>query len=214
MTIVCLASAGASAFFEAAVACPHIDFALVTDRDCAAERAAARVGIRHERIPFETRQEFSQRAFESIARLPHVGAVITLYDRVLTPPMIGRLPMLNIHPSLLPAFPGMGALKAAHDAGVTRFGATLHGMTARVDDGPIVAQVTSARDRGEPLEMMEKKSYVHKLYLILLAIDLLERDRLRFVDGLPVFEAGPRLENARYLAHVETVERREDVRAV
>ena len=214
VTIVGLASAGASAFFQAAETCPHIDFALLTDRECAAERTAERTRIQHVRIPFQTRQRFSQHAFDWVERLPRVGAVIALYDRILAPPMIGRLPMLNIHPSLLPAFPGMGALRAARDAGVTRFGATLHGMTERVDEGPIVAQVASAREPGESLERMERKSFVHKLYLILLAIDMLERDRLRFVDGLPVFESGSRLENARYLARVEAVERLEDVRAV
>jgi folate-dependent phosphoribosylglycinamide formyltransferase PurN len=118
----------------------------------------------------------------------------------------GRLPMLNILPSLLPAFPGMGALAPARAARVAYFGATLHGMTMRLDAGPIVAHDESHREPDEPLERMEKKSFVHKLYLILLAIDLLERGRLRFVDGLPVCDPGELLENPRYRSHVESIE--------
>jgi len=211
VTIVCVASAGASAFFEAMNACVGIDFALLTDRDCEAERTAQRTGLRRERIPYPSAEEFSRRSSEWIEGMKDVGAVITLYDRLLTPPMIGRLPMLNIHPSLLPAFPGMGALAAARAARVAHFGATLHGMTMRLDAGPIVAHVESHRESDEPLERMEKKSFVHKLYLILLAIDLLERGRLRFVHGLPVCDPGPRLENPRYRSHVEAIEKLEGV---
>ncbi len=50
--------------------------------------------------------------------------------------------MLNIHPSLLPAFPGLHTHRRAIEAGCQEAGATVHFVTAQLDHGPIVAQVT------------------------------------------------------------------------
>jgi phosphoribosylglycinamide formyltransferase-1 len=64
------------------------------------------------------------------------------YMRLLTPRLVdawqGR--MLNIHPSLLPAFPGLDTHARALDAGVKLHGCTVHLVTQTVDDGPILAQ--------------------------------------------------------------------------
>lgn len=64
------------------------------------------------------------------------------YMRVLTPYLVnawdGR--MLNIHPSLLPAFPGLHTHEAAIAAGATEHGCTVHLVTAGVDEGPILGQ--------------------------------------------------------------------------
>lgn len=64
------------------------------------------------------------------------------YMRVLTPVFIGGFsgPILNIHPSLLPAFPGMHAQKQALDAGVRWSGATVHFVDTGLDTGPILLQ--------------------------------------------------------------------------
>ena len=64
------------------------------------------------------------------------------YMRVLTPFLIDRWAgrMLNIHPSLLPAFPGVGTHRRALDAGVAIHGCTVHLVTEIVDQGPILAQ--------------------------------------------------------------------------
>lgn len=66
------------------------------------------------------------------------------FMRVLTPAFVehyqGRI--LNIHPSLLPAFPGVNTHRQALDAGVWFHGATVHFVTAELDHGPIVLQAT------------------------------------------------------------------------
>lgn len=68
--------------------------------------------------------------------------VLAGFMRILTPAFVnhyaGRL--LNIHPSLLPSFPGLGTHRQALDAGVKLHGATVHFVTAELDGGPIVAQ--------------------------------------------------------------------------
>ncbi|MEO8499293.1 MAG: phosphoribosylglycinamide formyltransferase [Vicinamibacteria bacterium] len=64
------------------------------------------------------------------------------YMRVLGPKLIDGFlkPILNIHPSLLPAFPGMHAQRQAVEAGVRWSGATVHFVDAGLDSGPIILQ--------------------------------------------------------------------------
>jgi phosphoribosylglycinamide formyltransferase-1 len=64
------------------------------------------------------------------------------YMKVVGPRLLDAFPhrILNIHPSLLPAFPGLQAQRQAFEHGVTVSGATVHLVTAGLDDGPIVQQ--------------------------------------------------------------------------
>ena len=64
------------------------------------------------------------------------------YMRLLTPHLVGRYAgrMLNIHPSLLPAFPGLDTHARALAAGVKLHGCTVHIVTETMDEGPILAQ--------------------------------------------------------------------------
>ncbi len=62
------------------------------------------------------------------------------FMRVLGAGFLHGWPVLNVHPALLPAFPGMHGAKQAVDAGVTQAGATVHLVDAGVDTGPILAQ--------------------------------------------------------------------------
>ena len=71
------------------------------------------------------------------------------FIRVLTPVFLDAFPnaVLNIHPSLLPAFPGLDAQRQAWEHGVKVTGATVHFVTADLDAGPIVSQASvSIRD--------------------------------------------------------------------
>ena len=64
------------------------------------------------------------------------------FMRLIGPPLLDAFPerILNIHPSLLPSFPGLEAQRQALDHGVRVSGATVHLVTAELDDGPIVVQ--------------------------------------------------------------------------
>ena len=65
------------------------------------------------------------------------------FMRILGPEAIARFPnrILNIHPSLLPAFPGVDAVEQALQAGVPVTGVTVHFVDERVDHGPIIKQI-------------------------------------------------------------------------
>jgi phosphoribosylglycinamide formyltransferase-1 len=64
------------------------------------------------------------------------------YMHLLTPAFLARFPraVINVHPSLLPAFPGTHAVRDALDAGVTETGVTVHYVDEGIDTGPVIAR--------------------------------------------------------------------------
>jgi phosphoribosylglycinamide formyltransferase-1 len=68
--------------------------------------------------------------------------VLAGYMQLLTPAFLGRFPrrVINVHPALLPAFPGLRAIEQAVEHGVKVFGVTVHFVDEGVDTGPIIAQ--------------------------------------------------------------------------
>ena len=89
-----------------------------------------------------TREAFDAALAAAIDR--HAPALVVLagFMRILTPGFVARYEgrLLNIHPSLLPAFPGLHTHQRAIDAGCRVAGATVHQVTAELDHGPILAQ--------------------------------------------------------------------------
>ncbi|UVI30919.1 phosphoribosylglycinamide formyltransferase [Paenibacillus spongiae] len=93
---------------------------------------------------YASREDYER---EILAELQKRGiglVVLAGYMRILTPVMVdafaGR--MINIHPALLPAFPGVGGIKQALDYGVKVTGVTVHFVDGGMDTGPIIAQRT------------------------------------------------------------------------
>lgn len=91
---------------------------------------------------FEGREAFDAALASAIDRFSPDVVVLAGFMRILTPGFVahyaGRL--VNIHPSLLPAFPGLNTHQQALDAGVRVHGATVHLVTAELDHGPILDQ--------------------------------------------------------------------------
>jgi len=92
---------------------------------------------------FGDRDAFCDAVADVVERSGATGVVLAGFMRVLSASFIDRFPnrILNIHPSLLPAFPGSRAVEAAIEHGVTVTGVTVHFVDEQVDHGPIVAQV-------------------------------------------------------------------------
>lgn len=94
--------------------------------------------------------------------------VLAGFMRVLTPNFVqyyaGRL--INIHPSLLPAFPGLHTHQRALDAGVKEHGATVHLVTAELDHGPILSQATVPVLAGDTESTLAARVLVeeHRIY--------------------------------------------------
>jgi phosphoribosylglycinamide formyltransferase-1 len=95
---------------------------------------------------FASREAFDAALMQVIGRFesPQEPALVVLagFMRILTPVFVSRYAgrLLNIHPSLLPAFPGLHTHQRALDAGCQFAGATVHQVSADLDHGPILAQ--------------------------------------------------------------------------
>ena len=91
---------------------------------------------------FDSRDAFDAALRSTIDTYQPALVVLAGFMRILTPAFVmnyaGRL--VNIHPSLLPAFPGLDTYQRALDAGCKVAGATVHRVTVDVDHGPILAQ--------------------------------------------------------------------------
>ena len=91
---------------------------------------------------YESREAFDDALSEAIDALRPDGVILAGFMRILGERFVQRYAqrLLNIHPSLLPAFPGLDTHQRALDAGCKVAGATVHFVTAELDHGPIVMQ--------------------------------------------------------------------------
>ncbi len=105
---------------------------------------ARRAGVPVEHIDpagFASREDHDRELAERVAAHDVSLVVGAGYMRVLTPVFLERFPaMLNVHPSLLPEFRGLNAVRRALEAGVRETGVTVHFVVEEVDAGPVVAQ--------------------------------------------------------------------------
>lgn len=117
------------------------------------------------------------------------------YMRLLSPWFVARYPdrILNIHPSLLPAFPGLEAQRAALEHGVKVSGATVHFVDDQLDHGPIVLQAAVPVLEGDTAESLASRILVEEHRIYVEAARLFFELRLQ-VEGrrVRVLEAGGR----------------------
>ncbi len=106
----------------------------------AAEAGIPALAVEHRQYP--DRDSFDEALAEAIDRYAPDLVVLAGFMRILTPGFVQRYHgrLLNIHPSLLPSFPGLATHRQALDAGVKFHGATVHFVTPELDHGPIVEQ--------------------------------------------------------------------------
>src|SRR6185436_17679744 len=110
-------------------------------------RIAEGNGIATQAVPhgnYATREEFDSALAQIIDSYNPQLVVLAGFMRILTTGFIRRYEgrMINMHPSLLPEFPGLNTHRRAIEAGAKHHGATVHFVTPDVDAGPIIAQAT------------------------------------------------------------------------
>jgi phosphoribosylglycinamide formyltransferase-1 len=105
---------------------------------------ARRAGVPVEHVDpedFASRKAFDLELADRISRYDARLVVGAGYMRILTPAFLERFPaVINVHPSLLPEFKGLHAVKRTLEAGVERTGVTVHFMVEEVDAGPEILQ--------------------------------------------------------------------------
>ena len=112
--------------------------------------------------------------------------VLAGFMRILTADFVGRYAgrLLNIHPSLLPAFPGLGTHERALATGCKVHGATVHFVTADLDHGPIVAQAVVPVLGGDDPVSLAARVLAQEHILYPRAIDWFARGLLRIENDL------------------------------
>ncbi|MBI3374722.1 MAG: phosphoribosylglycinamide formyltransferase [Betaproteobacteria bacterium] len=120
--------------------------AVISNRaDAAGLEFARRHGIETAVVPhreFPSREAFDEALARIVDRCAPGAIALAGFMRIFTPGFVARYAgrLINIHPSLLPAFPGLDTHARALAAGVKLHGCTVHFVTADLDQGPIVAQ--------------------------------------------------------------------------
>jgi formyltetrahydrofolate deformylase len=103
---------------------------------------ARQAGLPFVAIPWGDRNRAEHRALLELEKRAVDFVVLARFMKILSPNFVWRYKhkIINIHPSLLPSFPGPQAYRQAYESGVKLFGVTAHFVTMRLDEGPIIAQ--------------------------------------------------------------------------
>ncbi|MEO7033913.1 MAG: phosphoribosylglycinamide formyltransferase [Polyangiaceae bacterium] len=140
----------------------------------ALDRARA-AGVSALTIPhrdFATREAFDQALVFALREAEVNWVVLAGFMRVITPVFLNAFPgrIINIHPALLPAFPGVDAAKQAFDYGVKITGCTVHFVDSGVDSGKIIAQRAVPVEAGDDLPKLAARIHgaEHELFVSVL----------------------------------------------
>jgi phosphoribosylglycinamide formyltransferase-1 len=118
---------------------------------------------------YENKEQYESEILERLQALEIDLVVMAGYMRLITEllvkPLYGRL--INVHPSLLPSFPGIDAIKKALDHGVKVTGVTVHFVDGGMDTGPIIAQQSLEIEPGDTEETLSAR--IHAIEHVLLS---------------------------------------------
>lgn len=117
---------------------------------------------------FASKEEYEKKLLELMKENQVELIVLAGYMRIIGPALLEAYPekIVNIHPALLPNFPGMHGIEDAFKAGVAETGVTVHYIDAGVDTGPIIAQEKVRIEKEDTLASLEEKVHAveHQLY--------------------------------------------------
>ncbi|MBF0417275.1 MAG: phosphoribosylglycinamide formyltransferase [Magnetococcales bacterium] len=151
--------------------------------------------------PFPDRASFEQAMIDALLAAEVELVCLAGFMRVLTPLFIrtfaGRL--LNIHPALLPAFPGLHVQQRAIDAGARFSGATVHFVTEEVDAGPIIAQAVVPILDGDDAPSLAARILKREHLIYPLAVKLYAEGRLRVAGQRVCVVDGESIDPEEYL---------------
>ena len=167
----------------------EIALVLSNKADAAGLNVARAVGIATavvDHTPFGKDRAAFDAAMQAVLEKHRIDIVcLAGFMRLLTPAFVAQWPqrMLNIHPSLLPAFKGLDTHQRAIEAGAKVHGATVHFVVAELDSGPIIVQAAVAVHKGDSEEMLAARvlKIEHQIYP--LALKLVAEGRVQIENG-------------------------------
>ena len=112
-------------------------------------------GNKGARLSKKAEQTYIERIQLFSPKLIILAGFMRILNRSFIDPFQGKI--INLHPSLLPSFPGLDGIKQAFEYGVKITGCTVHWVTPELDAGPIIDQKMVTIDEQDTLELLEKK---------------------------------------------------------
>ena len=158
---------------------------VVSDRrKAAALEYAEERGIRSRVVPLkkgDDRALWNQRLADEVAELRPALVVLAGFMRVLGSPLLERFPgrIINVHPAILPAFPGHDAPEQAIAAGVRVSGCSVHVVDAGVDTGPVIAQAVIPVALDDTPASLHERIQVQEHRLLPKVVHEIARGRVR-----------------------------------
>jgi phosphoribosylglycinamide formyltransferase-1 len=142
---------------------------------------------------FSDRKQFDRALFARVAEFTPELVVLAGYMRIIDPAVVaqwrGRL--INLHPSLLPKYPGLDTYARTLAAGDTRYGASVHYVTHELDGGPVIAQVELPVLPGDSAEALAARLRPIEQKLLIGVIKLLAERRLTLVADAVALDGRP-----------------------
>lgn len=136
-----------------------------------------------ERAKNEPKSDFEAKIVAEFKKQGVQLVVLAGFMRILSPFFLEQFPVINIHPSLLPAFPGLQAQKQALEAGVKEAGCTVHWVDQGCDSGPIILQAKVPVLPGDTEETLSARILAEEHKLLPKAIDLIAKNKVRNKSG-------------------------------
>ncbi|HET9033338.1 MAG TPA: phosphoribosylglycinamide formyltransferase [Dokdonella sp.] len=134
---------------------------------------------------FADRAAFDAALFSRITELEPELIVLAGFMRILTPqaiqPWLGRI--INIHPSLLPLYPGLHTHRRALEAGDSRHGASVHFVTAELDGGPVIARTVIDVLADDSEESLALRLLAKEHHLLCSCVGLIASGQIGWSDG-------------------------------
>lgn len=158
---------------------------VVTDRSCGAERVAIKFSIRHVRIDELSGIDFSN-CLQKVLTEESIGAAFLFFSRILSGPILEKFSgqLINFHPSLLPAFPGLRGFEDGWDSGNSLLGSSVHFIDCGVDTGPVIQQAFFSVNRAtDPRPAVRHKIFLQQCASLSQVSDWVARSRVVMLNG-------------------------------
>lgn len=133
-----------------------------------------------------SREQFTSELCDAADRFGVKAIVLAGFMRILSATAIERFPdaIINVHPALLPSFPGAHAVQQALDHGVAVTGVTVHFVDEQVDHGPIIAQEAVRVLEGDDAESLHARIQVVEHAILPAVVSALGRGEIGVKDGV------------------------------
>src|ERR687896_1543133 len=161
------------------------NISVIIASDSTLKSLADDIGLPFHAVVHKDQAEAENRILQLIEQYNVDLIVLARYMRILTPNFVWRYPnrIINIHPSLLPAFPGAYAYVQAYERGAKIIGCTAHFVTEELDQGPIICQEAFSVLPSDTLESIKEKGRELEAKSLVKAIKLYLEDKLEIYWG-------------------------------